>query len=163
MTSELIGLFVVFVGLATMLANIAIWAPRKAWVRGCAVAGVALFIPVVYASLGELLSRPKPIDLEWRHRDVSEATVVSAIMREGSAIYLWLQLPETEEPRAYALPWDQSLAKQLHEAQQQAEANGNGLRVRLPLESSLDEREPVFYAPPQPPLPPTQVPGQGPL
>lgn len=164
MKSELIPLFALFLGLAALLAAVAIWAPRKAWVRAGAVAATALFIPAAYASLGELLSRPKPVELEWRHRDLGEATVLSSIMREGDAIYLWLQLPGEEQPRAYALPWDDSLARELHEAQQEAEGAGTPLRVRLPFEPSLNEEQPMFHTPPQPPLPPKQPPaGQGPI
>ena len=78
------------------------------------------------------------------------------------AIYLWLQLPGETAPRAYRLPWDRALAEQLQTARREAEANRTGLRMRHPFEPSLDEREPRFYALPQPALPPKTPPAAPP-
>ena len=69
-------------------------------------------------------------------------------------IFLWLQLDGIEEPRSYVLPWSRELAQQLQDALQEAEERESGVRMRLPFEQSLDDREPRFYALPQPALPP---------
>ena len=98
--------FIVFVTLATVLANIGVWAPRRIWVRYCAVLVAALFIPAAYASVSDLLSRPKPASIEWLHRNATEATVLSAHIDEGKSIYLWLQIGGEAEPRSYVLPYD---------------------------------------------------------
>jgi hypothetical protein len=49
---------------------------------------------------------------------------------------------------------DRARAEQLQQALREAEQNGRGVRMRLPFEPSLEDREPKFYAPPQPALPP---------
>ncbi len=123
----------------------------------------ALFLPAAYASLVELLSRPKPISLEWKHGDLSEAVVLGANLREGKSIYLWLRMAGLDEPRAYVLPWDQKLAQQLHDAQREAESQGTAVHMNRPFESSYDNRRRLFYAMPQPPQPPKEIPSQGPL
>jgi hypothetical protein len=39
----------------------------------------------------------------------------------------------------------------------EAEQQGGGVQMRLPFEPSLEDREPKFYTPPQPALPPKDV------
>jgi len=147
------NLFFMTVVLAAGLATISIWAPRKLWVKVGAVLLAAGFMPLSYASFADLLSKPKPIALEWFQRSMSEATVLSALMQEGEAIYLWLQLPSTSEPRYYKIAWDVEVAKQLQEAMREAEKNGSGMKMQLPFENSWDKDKPQFYALPQPKLP----------
>jgi hypothetical protein len=150
---NLTGLFVVLCALAAILAQISIWAPRKVWVKVTALVTTALFLPAAYLSLAELLSRPKPMHIEWNNVALSEATVLGASMKEDEAIYLWLSIAGLDEPRAYVMPWDRNMAQQLLDAQRAAEARGNGVRMSRPFERSWDERERRFYAAPQPPLP----------
>jgi hypothetical protein len=140
--------------LATILANIGIWSPRGAWLKISAIAVAALFLPLTYGSISELLSRPKPVSLEWTRRTMPEAKLISASLQEGKAIYLWLQTPESPQPRAYELPWNKELAKQLQAAQRQARKTRSGVRVRRPFDAVRDPRTPMFYAPPRKALPP---------
>ncbi len=150
---DLTGFFVVFGGLAAILAQISIWAPRKIWVKVTALVTTALFLPAAYVSLADLLSRPKPMEIEWNNVELAEATVLGARMKEDEAIYLWLGIEGLAEPRAYVMPWNQEMAQQLQDAQRAAEAEGNGVRMSQPFERSWDKRERRFYAAPQPPLP----------
>jgi hypothetical protein len=150
-------LFVVAAALAGILGLISIWAPRRLVIKGMALATATLFLPVAYASLVELLSKPKPVDLEWWQNDTAEAEVVASRLVEEEGIYLWLQLPEIPEPRAYVLPWDRASAEQLQQALREAEQRGSGVQMRLPFEPSLDPLEPKFYAMPQPALPPKDL------
>jgi hypothetical protein len=152
--TELTYVFAALAVLAGVLASISIWAPRQLAIKGAALATTVLFLPLAYASLLDLLSRPKPIDLEWWQRNAAEATVLASQVQENQGIHLWLQLPEVVEPRAYVLPWDQETAERLQEAQREAAERGSDVRMRLPFEPSLDTREPQFYALPQPALPP---------
>ena len=145
-------LFVMSVGLITALAAISIWSPRALWVKVGALTLVTLFLPAVYVSLVELLSRPKPIALEWGHRDLSKAVVLHADWREGESIYLWLRVPGVDDPRAYVLPWKQNLAEQLFGAQREAESRGTEVHVERPFGHD-ESQQPVFYAVPQPPPP----------
>ncbi len=152
--TELFHLFAASAALAAVLAAICIWSHRRLWVKISAVLATALFIPTIYLSYADLLSRPKPASLEWWHRDASEATVVGSKLREGEAIYVWIELADTNEPRAYRLPWQQELAKQLYGAQREAEAKGTKVQMRLPFKDRTEDQGPLFYALPQPPLPP---------
>ena len=158
MDRAILFLFVPLVLVAALLANIAIWSPRRMWLKLSAVAGAAVFMPLVYASLSELMSRPKPVALEWLRRELTEATLLGASMRENEAIYLWLKVPEVDEPRAYTLPWSRPLAEQLQRAQREAKKNRNGVRVRRPFDGTEDPRERMFYAAPREPLPPKPAP-----
>lgn len=160
---ELIYLIALWATIAGVLATLSIWSPRRLAVKIIALTLAVLVLPTAYASFTELLSRPKPLHLEWAQRTLSEATVLSAQLQEGEPIYLWLALPNLTQPRAYALPWNEELAKQLHRAQQQAENEGSNVRMRRPFENSLDPDEPLFYAPPQPPPPAKSEPEQTPL
>jgi hypothetical protein len=161
--NELTMLFAVLGGLAFILANIAIWAPRKLHVKLGALITAAVFLPTAYFSLSEMLSRPKPVETEWLRRGLAEADVIGSQMREGKAIYIWLSMEGMDEPRAYTLPWNENVARQLHGAQRTAEAAGSRVKMRLPFERSLDQRDRVFYANPQPPPPEKQTPVQNPL
>jgi hypothetical protein len=156
--NDLIYFFGPALAVAFVLTSISIWAPRRLAVRSTAFVVAALFVPLSYASFAALLSKPKPVSLEWLRASTQEANVLGATVREGEAIYVWLLMPEITEPRAYTLPWSLELAKQLQEARKQAEQQGTGLGMRLPFEHSWDKQEPKFYALPQPALPPKEAP-----
>ena len=152
--TELPTLFAIGAIIAAALATISIWAPRRFAMKLVAVATSVLFMPVAYAAHVSLLSKPKPIAMEWWLAQAEEATVISTTMRENEGIFLWLQFQDLLEPRSYVLPWSQELALQLQEAMDEAEENQTGVQMRLPFEPSLDKRKPKFYALPQPaPLP----------
>jgi len=149
--------FVAAAALAATLGLISIWAPRRLAIKAAALATMVLFLPLAYASLNELLSKPKPVAMEWWLSKAAEAEVVASRTIEDEGIYLWLKLPEVAEPRAYVLPWNRANAEQLQQALREAEKQGSGVQMRLPFEPSLDDREPKFYALPQPALPPKDL------
>lgn len=151
---DLTTLFGLAVAVAAVLATIGVWAPRKLWVRGAAVGTALVLLAIGYSAFAELLSRPKPVALEWANGQTAVATVLATTIRENEGIYLWLQYSGQAEPRAYVVPWGRDLAEQLQQATSEAEQNGTGLMMRLPFERSWDPREPKFYAMPQPALPP---------
>jgi len=155
--------FVLAIMIAAGLTVIAIWSRRKPWIKIGAVAVAALFIPVAYAGFAGLLSKPKPVSLEWARRAQADAVVIAATLREGEAIYLWLGFADKTEPRAYVLPWDRRQAEQLQAAMREAENNRSGIRMKLPFARSWDDNEPRFYALPQAADPPKDAPGEGPL
>jgi hypothetical protein len=152
--TDLPFLFALAAVLAAVLASIAVWAPRGLALKVGALACAALFMPVAYLGLSDLLSRPKPVALEWWLGEADEATVLGSQMREGDSLYVWLQLDGEREPRAYRLPWSQQMAQQLQQALEKAQRDGTEARMRLPFEPTLDNREPKFYAAPQPAMPP---------
>jgi len=145
--------FVIATALTALLASIAIWSPKSLYLKVGALLCATAFLPVAYFGLNDILSRPKPAQLETVHKDVEQVQVLSSIMEEDEAIYLWLQLPEVDEPRSYQLPWSDEMAKQLHKAQQEAEQTGQEVKMKKPFEKTLDTEDPVFYAAPQSPPP----------
>jgi len=151
--TQLTYLFALVAVLAGAVASISVWAPRRLGIKICALGVALLFIPAAYASMMQLLSMPKPATYEWWHGQADEATVLGSNLQENRGIYLWLQLPDVPEPRAYVLPWNRHLAEQLQAALREAEEQRSGVQMRLPFEPSLDDREPKFYALPQPALP----------
>jgi hypothetical protein len=121
--------------------------PRVPLARRTLSVGIfVILIAVIYGGSIELLGRPKPLRLEWR--GTADAQVLSAMPVENEAIYVWLVMPGSSEPCAYALPWSLEAAQQLQEAMNQAEADGTAVRMGMPFEASLDDREPMFYAMP---------------
>ncbi len=155
--------FVIGAAIAALLSTIAIWSPRSVKLKVTALLCAALFLPSGYIALNDILSRPKPIQLETAHKQLEQVSVLSSLMKEDEGIYLWLQLPEISEPRAYKLPWNDETAKQLHKAQQDAEAQGTNVQMKKPFEKTIDSQEPVFYAAPQAALPPKQAPDDKPI
>ena len=155
--NHLFYLFAATAALAGLLASIGIWSPSRLMVKIGALTTVALFLPASYVSFSDLLSRPKPVSLEWLQSGMSEAVVLGADLHEDHAIYVWLRMDDVEEPRAYMLPWTQKSAEQLFGAQRQAEADGTQVRMRNPFDNGDENAEPVFYAQPQQPLPPKHV------
>jgi hypothetical protein len=156
-TSSIGFLFATGLTVLALLCTIFVWAPRRLVVKVGTLAIAAMFIPIGYASLAELMSKPKPVSMEWWLGQSEHATVLASSVQEGKGIYLWLQIAEVAEPRAYVLPWDRNLAEELQEAMREAESNQGGVGMRLPFEPSLDDREPKFYALPQPALPPKDL------
>ena len=155
--------FIVAACIATVLASIAIWAPRNLKLKVVALICATAFLPVAYFSLNDILSRPKPVLLETVHKDTEQVQVLSSIMKENEAIYLWLQLPDVDEPRSYQLPWSEEAAKQLHKAQQEAEQSGTDVKMKKPFEKTQDDKEPVFYAAPQEAPPAKDAPEENPI
>ncbi|HZT18407.1 MAG TPA: hypothetical protein VFA23_03330 [Dongiaceae bacterium] len=124
----------------------------RPWQRAISAAVFLVLVVVVFGGSVELLSRPKPLRLEWR--DTREAQVVSASLREGQGIYIWIEFDGSSEPRSYILPWNIKTAQQLQTAMRQGQARGTAVKMSMPGASAgLDDREPKFYAKPQQPLP----------
>ena len=147
-------LYAAFLALAAMLALIAVWSRRQLALRAGAVGLLALTAVVAYTALNDLLSRPKPTGLEFALGDTGEAEVLGATLKEGRGIYVWLRLPGLDEPRYYVMPWQLETAEELQEAMREADRNRAGLLMRLPFETSVEERAmPRFYAMPAPKLP----------
>jgi hypothetical protein len=159
--TELTYLYAAIAVLAGVISSISVWSPRRLGLKLSAIGVSALFLPAAYLGFAALLGLPKPIQLEWWLTKAPEATVLASTFRENEAIYLWLQMTTITEPRAYVLPWSRDLAEQLQTAQREAAENQTQVQMRLPFEQSLEDREPKFYAMPQPQQPPKDL-DQGP-
>lgn len=144
------------------LAAISIWSNHRLLLKSTAILIVAMILPAAYLTILDLLSRPKPVSLEWAARDLGEATVIGAQLKEDDRIFLWLRVEGVDEPRYYELPWDEQVAKQLYGAQQEAEVKGTEVRMNRPFARQKLETEMMFYAAPQPAAPPKQGPPDNP-
>lgn len=127
-------LYGALVALAALLGAIAIGARRRLWLRAGALAVTALLLAVAYAGFADLLSKPKPVRLEWLNREAPSAVVLAAAIREDRGIYLWLQLDGTAEPRAYMLPWSAAAADELQEALRESERTNGNVEMRRPFD-----------------------------
>lgn len=156
---ELTWLFAALLLLLLLLVWIALRWTASGYARLGILACFVLLLPAAYAAPASLLGRAKPVSLEWVGAKVREATILSATMVEGKAIYLTLRWHEA--PNLYRLPWDRRMAEQLQQALKEAGKNGTNPVMRLPFEPSWDKQEPRFYALPQPKLPDKPAPGPG--
>ena len=145
--------FIIGVILICLLASLAVWAPRRTWVRCWAVGLSGIVFVSGYVALADMLSRPKPMSLAWAEESVASADVLGSTFIEGEAIYVWLRLPGSLEPRAYKLPWDPRQAQQLQDAMNAVAETGGSVQMRQPFDQEIDEQESLFYALPQPPMP----------
>lgn len=144
-------LYLVFVAVTLLLVLAALRWARDGRGRAVIVVLFLLLLPAAYAAPADLLGRAKPVTMEWLNGKVKEATVLSATFKENDAIYLtllWRQAPDL-----YKLPWNLKMAEQLQQAMREAERNGTQSVMKLPFEQSWDDREPRFYALPQPKMP----------
>ena len=106
-----------------------------------------------------MLSRPKLIDFEWFAREALSAVVLGARFEEGEAIYLWLQLESSTQPRYYTLPWRQELAERPEQAVDDATARGSTVTIATPFSpKSLEELGNLNVEIILPPVPPTKMP-----
>jgi hypothetical protein len=147
---------IAFVSLAFILGIYAfVGLPMGSRMRRLTVSGFfAVLLAGLFFGYSDMLGRPKSTRLEVLRSGDKEAKVLGSYMLEGSGIYLWLQLPETREPRYYVLPWDQKTASALQKAiEENAAQHGGGIVMQVPFERSWEKREPVFHPLPQPKLP----------
>lgn len=95
---------------------------------GAARLFIVFFTAFVYVAimLGpvQLLSYPKPTTMEWVNKNVTEAEVLHAEIREGDGIYLLLDWYGV--PRYYKMVWNAQLAQELIEAMEQARQQAGG-------------------------------------
>lgn len=144
-------IFVVFASLALLLVLVSLRWSRNGRGRALILAMFALLLPAAYAAPASLLGHAKPVTLEWLGGKVKEATVLSATFKENDAIYVTLLW--SQAPNLYKLPWNRNMAEQLQQAMREADRNGTHPMMKLPFERSWDDREPRFYALPQPKMP----------
>jgi len=158
---SLLLLFFAVVLIAAVLANIAIWSHRKTSLRVIAVLLTALFIPVTYVGITDVLSRPKPMTHEWFKRNVDEARVLGLDLVQGRAIYLWLRLDGDVEPTFYKLPWQPLLAERLENLVDEGLRGDKPVRILNPFsKKSYDDLGSMNMGIIEPPSLPLKAPPQ---
>jgi hypothetical protein len=129
----LVAVLLSLLAICAVLAWTALAQPGPLWRKWLALAALALSVPLALVAVHELTGRPKPLALEWIHDLRGGATVVAYHFVEDEAIYLWLLLPGESAPRAYALPWDRTAAKDIQEAEAVAQ------ELQTMMEMALEE------------------------
>lgn len=156
MIEPLYLLFVCATLLVALLAAIAIRAPRAISLRVAALVITAAFLPFVYLGLTEILARPKPMTHEWFNSSAKQAMVLGVSLDEGKAIYLWLRVDGSLEPRYYRLPWQQRNAEKLQKAVEEAAEEDVGVRIQNPFSrqswTNQGEINVELVRPPMPPM-----------
>lgn len=156
-----------YVGLALAvggLALITVWSRRAALWKTVSVCLVVAVLALGYVTYVELLSKPKPLRLEFA--DLADAEVISAMLAEDEAIYLWLRVDGA--PRFYEMPWDKKTALELQTVMREARRAGASVAMRGPTEAEEsgpsvgsrddDAQVDTFYAVPPPIVPPEKQP-----
>lgn len=111
-----------------LLGGVAIKSARSGYARLFILVFALLAYGALFTGPLQLLSYAKPTSMEWVNRNVEEAEVLHAELREGDGIYLLLDWYGT--PRYYKLNWDPDLAQQLIEAMEEARKEaGDGDRA----------------------------------
>ena len=96
------------------LAWMCVWSRRDSWARPAAVVLFLVSIPVVAWAGVETLGRHKPFDLA--RLVAGEYLILSAVMYQDKAIYLYAIDPARDEPRPLHLPWDNATAQAIQRA-----------------------------------------------
>ncbi|MBF96388.1 MAG: hypothetical protein CFH34_01638 [Alphaproteobacteria bacterium MarineAlpha9_Bin4] len=125
------------------------------------ILGVSIFL-VSYISLLEVLSRPKPKNLEILNKYVKEVTLLHVSWIEGDSIHILVRLDEVKEPRLYSFPWDPIQAQEFDEALEKGRENNQEVRISNPFFiSNLEERKTLIYSAPARSLPAKKAPEVG--
>ena len=111
--TQMFAIQMIVVALAAGLAFIAIQARQAAWRKTLALILCAGLIAAGFASMVQLLGRPKPVSFAQLSGTGHKLTVAASLMRENQAIYLWLLEGARPEPTAYVLPWSRKTARRL--------------------------------------------------
>lgn len=158
-----LGLGTVMTG-ALIFAAIALLTGVYLLIVGRSWPACAMFAMLIIGVAGtgvESLGQPKPLWSEYPAP--TEVTVLAYSLDEGRAIYLWVLIPGAPVPLAYALPWSEQKAAQLHTAGEAATAAHTALKGQLskakgkPGElGTKDDEKSIFYPAPRAPNPPKQ-------
>ena len=148
--------------LISFIIAISIWSRRKVKYKVLSMLlGVFSYL-ISYATLLEILSRPKPKNLELLNKYANELTLLHVNWVEGEAIYLLVQLDDIIEPRLYKFPWNAAQAQEYDEMLEKGRENGEEVKIANPFyPTNAEERKTLIYTAPAKPLPPKEAPETG--
>jgi len=140
--------------LIIFLILVTIWSRRPyIWRVSVFFVGLVLVL-TVYVALLELMSRPKPNNLEIAHKQTKEVTLLHVSWIEEEAIYILIQIPDVNEPRLYKLPWSKNEAQNYENAMAEGEEQDIEVKIGNPFfESDEEDRERLVYTSPVRPMP----------
>lgn len=135
----------------SLLLGAGIYAFHKNWAQ---VLLYPLMIFLAYVTMLEMPGIGKPV--EWEFRELPRQEIISYVLEEDEAIYLWLRTPGEIKPRYYVRPWNDKEGEQLMRSKgRQDELLQYGQFVGLYFFQGGDfDDDPVFYAAPPEQEPP---------
>ena len=148
--------------LISFIIALSIWSRKKVKYKILSIIlGVFAYF-ISYATLLEILSRPKPKNLELLNKYANELTLLHVNWVEGEAIYLLVQLDDIIEPRLYEFPWNAAQAQEYDEMLEKGRENGEEVKIANPFfPTNAEERKTIIYTAPAKPLPPKEAPETG--
>ena len=154
--------FFIIVILTAILTSLIFKSRKKTYTKFLTlILGISIFL-ISYVSLLEILSRPKPKNLEILHKYVEEVTLLHVSWVEGEAIHILIRLDGVKEPRLYSFPWDPIQAQEFDEALEKGRENGEEVKIANPFyPTNAEERKTLVYTAPAKPLPPKEAPEVG--
>ena len=154
--------FFIIVVLTALLTSLIFKSREKTYTKAfILVLGVSIFF-ISYASLLEILSRPKPKNLEILNKYVKEVTLLHVSWIEGQSIHILIRLDGVNEPRLYSFPWDPVQAQEFDEALEKGRESNEEVRISNPFfVSKEEERKTLIYSSPAKPLPAKKPPEVG--
>ena len=148
--------------LISFIIALSIWSRKKVKYKVLSIIlGIFAYF-ISYATLLEILSRPKPKNLELLNKYANELTLLHVNWVEGEAIYLLVQLDDIIEPRLYKFPWNAAQAQEYDEMLEKGRENGEEVKIANPFfPTNAEERKTIIYTSPAKPLPPKEAPETG--
>ena len=150
---EAVTLLVISVGLALVLALNAVFLPSSSMRRLGSTAAFLGVLAITFVAYTELLGRPRPDTWTFWHTQSAQSVVLYAGLKEGQAIYLYVQLPNEDKPLSIELPWNEEVANKLQEAINGNERDGGEIMMDFPFQRSWEDRLPpnIYNRPPPKP------------
>ena len=148
--------------LISFIIAITIWSRKEVKYKIISITLGLLSYFISYGTMLEILSRPKPKNLELLNKYANELTLLHVNWVEGEAIFLLVQLDGLKEPRLYKFPWNASQAQEYDEALEKGRENGEEVKIANPFyPTNAEERKTLIYTAPAKPLPPKEAPKTG--
>ncbi len=154
--------FFLLVMLIAILVSISFKSRIKLYYKVASLSlGIFAFF-LIYLSLLEILSRPKPRELELLNKYVKEVTLLHVSWVENESMHLLVRLDGVKEPRLYSFPWDPVQAQEFDEALEKGRESSEEVRITNPFFiSNIEERKTLIYSAPAKPLPAKKPPKVG--
>ena len=148
--------------LISFIIALTIWSRKEVKYKIISITLGLLSYFISYGTMLEILSRPKPKNLELLNKYANELTLLHVNWVEGEAIYLLVQLDDIIEPRLYKFPWNASQAQEYDEMLEKGRENGEEVKIANPFfPTNAEERKTIIYTAPAKPLPPKEAPETG--
>ncbi len=148
--------------LISCIVGITIWSRKSVKYKILSIVLGFFSFLISYGTMLEILSRPKPKNLEVLNKYANELTLLHVNWVEGEAIYLLVQLDDMTEPRLYEFPWNAAQAQEYDEMLEKGRENGEEVKIANPFyPTNAEERKTLVYTSPAKPLPPKEAPEPG--